>query len=190
MASRGKTRAGRGAVRIIGGRWRRRRIPVPAAGELRPTPDRVRETVFNWLDPFLPGAVCLDLFAGTGVLGFESLSRGAGRAVLVERDPRLAAALEGLRDTLGADAEVVCADALVYLGRRLPEPFDLVFVDPPYAEPVGPVFQALRPWLRPGARVYLERERSGPWPEPASFDWQHRSTAGGIAFGVATFSAE
>jgi 16S rRNA (guanine966-N2)-methyltransferase len=79
-----------GFVRIIGGTWRRRRIALPRDVALRPTPDRVRETLFNWLAPVLPGAECLDLYAGTGVLGFEALSRGAGRAVLVERDRQAA----------------------------------------------------------------------------------------------------
>ena len=91
-----------GSVRIIGGEWRGRRVEIVTGGELRPTPDRVRETVFNWLMPLLPGARCLDLYAGTGVLGLEALSRGAAESWFVERDPRAAAALEAMLVRLGA----------------------------------------------------------------------------------------
>jgi len=174
-----------GFVRIIGGEWRRRRIALPRDVELRPTPDRVRETLFNWLTPVLPGADCLDLFAGTGALGFEALSRGAASAVLVEREPRTAEALERVREELGAAAEIVRADAADYLARGARRHFDIVFVDPPFAEPVDPVLTALLPLLKPGARVYLERAESTPWPEIAGFDWLRRSRAGAVAFGLA-----
>ena len=123
-----------GVVRIIGGDWRGTRLPVADRDGLRPTADRVRETLFNWLQPMLPGARVLDLFAGTGALGLEALSRGAREAVLVERDPQLA---EGLRQLVarlpgGDRAQVVCADALAWL-RTAPGGFDLAFVDPPFA---------------------------------------------------------
>ena len=174
-----------GFVRIIGGEWRRRRIALPRDVELRPTPDRVRETLFNWLAPVLPGADCLDLFAGTGALGFEALSRGAASAVLVEREPRTVAALERVREELGAAAEIVCADAADYLARGARRRFDIVFVDPPFAEPAGPVLTGLLPLLKPGARVYLERAAESPWPEIAGLDWVRRSRAGAVAFGLA-----
>lgn len=170
-------------MRIIGGAWRRRRIAIPEGVDLRPTPDRVRETLFNWLGAIPSGAVCLDLFAGTGALGFEALSRGAARAVLVERDREAADALERVRDELKAPAEIVCDDAMEYLARG-GGPFDLVFVDPPYAEPVEGVLDALRRWLRPAARIYLERERGDFWPEPDWLEWSRRGTAGGVAFGL------
>ncbi len=128
-----------GKVRLIGGRWRGTRLAVPAVAGLRPTSDRVRETLFNWLMPALPGARVLDLFAGSGALGLEAVSRGAASAVLVERDRGLA---QALRDTVGRlDADdavhVVEADALGWLGgpAKLPGQggFDIAFVDPPFA---------------------------------------------------------
>ena len=122
-------------MRIIAGRWRRRRLPVAAAGDIRPTPDRVRETLFNWLGTGVEGKRCLDLFAGTGALGFEAASRGAKAVVLVERDRAAAAALELAVRTLGADnVEVERADALGWT----PPPgvrFDIVFLDPPWSGP-------------------------------------------------------
>jgi 16S rRNA (guanine966-N2)-methyltransferase len=177
-----------GAVRIIGGRWRRHRIAIPAGDLQRPTPDRVRETVFNWLNPHLPGASCLDLFAGTGVLGFEALSRGAGNAVLVERDLAAAEALEEINDELDARAEIVCADAMGYLNRSAIGPFDIAFVDPPFVDPVGPVIERLVPVLKPGAFVYLERTRGSEWHELAGARWTRRATAGNVEYGIAEFS--
>jgi 16S rRNA (guanine966-N2)-methyltransferase len=183
--NRGRTRPG--VVRIIGGNWRRHRIAIPAGVDLRPTPDRVRETVFNWLAPHLAGANCLDLFAGTGALAFEALSRGAAHAVLVESSARARAGLEATRDRLGANATIVGAAAESFLARPDGSRFDVVFVDPPYADPVARVFALLPAWLGVGARVYLERERHGPWPQPAGFDWLHRATAGAVDFGLADF---
>ena len=174
-----------GSVRIIAGAWRRHRIPVPDGLQLRPTPDRVRETLFNWLDPELAGTSCLDLFAGTGVLGFEALSRGASRAVLVEQNPRVAAALDQTNRELNAHAEVVCADAAKYLTRHGIGPFDVVFVDPPYSQPVEPVLEGLLAALKPGGLVYLERARGADWPNFPGARWSRRGTAGGIEFGLA-----
>jgi 16S rRNA (guanine966-N2)-methyltransferase len=185
MKARDRHHSQPGFVRIIGGIWRRRRIALPRAAGLRPTPDRVRETLFNWLAPVLPGAVCLDLFAGTGVLGFEALSRGAARAVLVEREPKAALALERVRGELGAAAEIVRADAENYLVRGDIGPFDIVFIDPPFADPVDQVLARLLPHLRPGARVYLERPRDQPWPELPGLSWLRQSRAGAVAFGLA-----
>jgi 16S rRNA (guanine966-N2)-methyltransferase len=175
-----------GSVRIIGGSWRRRRIAVPISPGMRPTPDRVRESLFNWIAPVLPGAVCLDLFAGTGALGLEALSRGAEQAVLVEHDRAAAAALTSVCDEFGANARVVCADASDYLSHSAPAAFDLVFVDPPYTRPVDDVLATLLRLLRPGAQVYLERSRDGPWPDAPNYNWRKRSTAGAVAYGLAT----
>lgn len=152
---------------------------------MRPSPDRVRETLFNWLAPVLPGAVCLDLFAGTGVLGLEALSRGARRAVFVERDERAAAALERAAESLGAEATVVRADAGVWVERANPGVFDIVFVDPPYAADIDALLARLPRLLAPGGRVYLERGRDAAWPAPAAYEWLRRSTAGAVAFGLA-----
>ena len=148
------------SVRIIAGDWRGRRIRFPAAPGLRPTSDRRRETLFNWLAPDLPGARCLDLFAGSGALGFEAASRGAARVVLVESSREVAAALAASRRALGAESrtEVIHARATRYLARAA-EPFDIVFLDPPFAQPalVGDACQRLASgWLAPGAWVYLE----------------------------------
>jgi len=177
-----------GSVRIIGGTWRRHRIVVPEVAGLRPTPDRVRETLFNWLEPILAGAHCLDLYAGSGVLGFEALSRGAEKAVLVECDSGVAAALNRVRQELKADAQIVCADVDHFLAGSDIGQFDIVFVDPPYSEAVSPVLEALLARLKSGACIYLERERGDQWPELARLEWSRRSAAGGIAYGLAEVS--
>lgn len=163
---------------------------MPAGSALRPTPDRVRETLFNWLDPVLPGAVCLDLYAGTGALGLEALSRGAGRCTFVERDRRAAAALERGCTELDAAATIVCDDAQAYLERRERSDADIVFVDPPYAHPAEPILAALLAALRPGALVYLERDRRADWPTPDGLVWRRRKTAGAVAFGLAELVPE
>ena len=147
---------GAGQVRIIGGRWRGTKLAVPDRPGLRPSSDRVRETLFNWLMPVLPGARVLDLFAGTGVLGLEALSRGAAQATLVERDPGLAMALREAVARLSAPAEVHAADAVAWLGSRA-EMFDLVFLDPPFADGLWErALAGLASRLSPGAWIYLE----------------------------------
>ncbi|MFC6841600.1 16S rRNA (guanine(966)-N(2))-methyltransferase RsmD [Xanthomonas theicola] len=154
-------RPGDGQVRIIGGRWRNTRLPVPDLPGLRPTPDRVRETLFNWLLPALPGARVLDLFAGSGALGLEAVSRGAASACLVERDPALAA---GLRDSVGrlqaqTQVQVVQDDALRWLAAPGADdaPADIAFVDPPFAAGLwDAVLQRLPARLAAGAWLYLE----------------------------------
>ena len=149
--------SGRNRVRIIAGKWRSRIVKFPAAAALRPTPDRVRETLFNWLGQRLDDLACLDLFAGSGALGFEALSRGAARVVMVERDRSVAAGLRASAKALGAEGlEVVESDALAYLDR-LREKFDLVFLDPPYASDLAVrALGKLPAHLAPGARVYVE----------------------------------
>ena len=178
-------------VRIVGGRWRGRRLPVPAGTGVRPTPDRVRETLFNWLAPSLPGAQCLDLFAGTGVLGLEALSRGAAGATFVERDAVLARALRERTGRLAAEARVFREDALEFLASRPPRRFDVVFVDPPYAMGLVEVLEKLAAWLGPGHRVYVERpvERGGsPLDEAAGAvpgaRLMKQGSAARVAFGL------
>jgi 16S rRNA (guanine966-N2)-methyltransferase len=148
-------------VRIIGGEWRSRRIGFPDHEGLRPSADRVRETVFNWLGQDLAGQHCLDLFAGSGALGFEALSRGAAGVAMVEKSRRVCDALRRNAELLGAkNLSVHCADALEFATARAADAtarFDLVFLDPPFSSAM--LAQALPrvvPLLRPGARVYVE----------------------------------
>jgi len=149
--------SGRNRVRIIAGKWRSRIVKFPAAAALRPTPDRVRETLFNWLGQRLDGLACLDLFAGSGALGFEALSRGASRVVMVERDRNVASGLRASGRALEAEAlDVVEGEALAYLDRTH-ERFDVAFLDPPYASDLAlRALAKLPPRLNPGARVYVE----------------------------------
>jgi len=173
-----------GQLRIIGGRWRRRRLPVVSVPGLRPTPDRVRETLFNWLQPVLPEARCLDLFAGTGALGLEAASRGARQVVLVERDPRAVAALHRAVADLAADRLRIVADDVRRWLSGPGSPFDIVFSDPPYgAGLTQPTCAALVAggWLAPDARIYLETESGGPEPATPP-DWQlvRETTAGEV----------
>jgi len=152
-----------GRIRIIGGVWRGRKLAVAPRQQLRPSPDRIRETVFNWLGPYLPGAACLDLFAGTGVLGFEAVSRGAAHATLVDKDPLIVDYLHRHRTALAAEdtVSIVQRDALAWLADTPPIPFDIVFLDPPFAQ--GLLLEALhglgRGWLKAHALVYLEAEK-------------------------------
>ena len=151
--------SGVGQVRLIGGRWRGSKLAVADAPGLRPTSDRVRETLFNWLQPMLPGARVLDLFAGSGALGLEALSRGAASAVLVESDRALAATLLATTQRLpgGEAATVVQADALSWLPTQPRASFDLAFVDPPFAAGLhGQVLAALAPVLAEHAWLYVE----------------------------------
>jgi 16S rRNA (guanine966-N2)-methyltransferase len=150
----------KGKVRIIAGRHRGRRIAVPDAPGLRPTPDRVRETLFNWLGQWLDALSCLDLFAGSGALGFEAASRGAKRVVMVERSPAVMKALEKSAQLLGMpEVELVRADALDYLSESR-DKFDLVFLDPPFGQNALPaVLERLPRVLAAGARLYVESDR-------------------------------
>lgn len=178
-----------GSIRIIGGEWRSRRLPVLSAEGLRPTPDRVRETLFNWLAPYIEGADCLDLFSGTGALCLEALSRGAARVVMVERQSAAVAQLRANLAYLGAPgAEVVTADALEYLAG-VPRPFDIVFLDPPFA--IAPEMiracstRVAARWIKPGGLVYVEAPRTlKELPLPANWEPLKRNTAGQVAFSL------
>ena len=143
-------------VRIIGGTFRGRRIAVPDRPGLRPTPDRVRETLFNWLGQRLDGLACLDLFAGSGALGFEAASRGAARVALVENDQAAFRALDETRKTIGFGAvELIYGDAFDYLSRG-DGVFDVVFLDPPFRQnALAAALERLPRRLKPGARVYV-----------------------------------
>jgi 16S rRNA (guanine966-N2)-methyltransferase len=180
-------RGPQGSVRIIAGEWRGRRIPIAADTMVRPTPDRVRETVFNWLRETVEGARCLDLYAGTGALGFEALSRGAAEAWFVEQDPALVAALGSQATTFGVRPRTLRQDVATFLRGPPTTRFDIVFLDPPYALPVEPLLALLPPWLAPGALVYVERPREPGLPAIAGAEWVKRSYAGAVEFGLLRF---
>ncbi len=150
-----------GGVRIVGGRWRGRRLAVAAGTDARPTPDRVRETLFNWLAPSVAGAQCLDLFAGTGALGLEALSRGAAGATFVEREAALVRAIKEHSTELAAEARVIHGDAMEFLSSPPERRFDVVFVDPPYSMDLGQVLERLPVWLEAEHLVYVERPAQG-----------------------------
>lgn len=149
--------AAKNKVRIIGGVWRSRLLTFPAQKDLRPTPDRVRETLFNWLGQDLTGRICLDLYAGSGALGFEAASRGAKRVVMVERDPAAFRGLQANSAALNAGAvELRRADALKFLDAD-DASYDVVFLDPPFRAGCLPqVLTALIPRLAPSAMVHVE----------------------------------
>lgn len=178
-------------LRVIGGQWRSRRLEFPDIPGLRPTPDRVRETLFNWLAPVLPGARCLDLFAGSGALGIEALSRAAGEVVFVERHPL---AVRALRDNLDRlDARNACveqAEALTWLAAP-GTPFEIVLLDPPFgAGLLEPVCLRLEEggWLTATAWIYLEAEAEADAPAPvlpASWIWHREKVAGTVAYRLA-----
>jgi 16S rRNA (guanine966-N2)-methyltransferase len=180
---------GRHEVRIIGGLWRGRKIRFPAGSSIRPSPDRVRETLFNWLAPHIRGARCLDLFAGSGVLGFESLSRGAASIVFVERDAAVVQHLRQLARDLAPDsASIIQGDAPGWLARP-GERFDVVFLDPPFGSGLLPgLLRRLDEggWLAPGAMVYIECGRVEGEPVlPASWHMHRCGRAGDVGYYLA-----
>ncbi|NDL71932.1 16S rRNA (guanine(966)-N(2))-methyltransferase RsmD [Vreelandella alkaliphila] len=179
-AQRGQVKAS-GKLRIIGGDFRRRQLPVLDHPGLRPTPDRVRETLFNWLGQHLFGKQVLDLFAGTGALGFESLSRGASSVTFVERDAQVAALISQNIITLGAsNGRVISADALTFLGQSS-HLADLVFLDPPFHQGLAaPCCSALEAgsWLADDAMIYVETEKSLSPEVPANWQLYRETHAG------------
>jgi 16S rRNA (guanine966-N2)-methyltransferase len=179
-----------GTLRIIGGQWRSRLIEFDAAEGVRPTPDRVRQTLFDWLAPLIEGASTLDLFAGSGALGFEALSRGAARASFVEQGARQAAAIRAAAAKLaaGARAEVVQSEALAWL-RGTAQRYDLVFLDPPYAAGLlAPALAALPRVLKPVNRIYLEWPRGQAPALPPGYTLLKEKQAGQVSYGLATYS--
>ena len=147
-------------VRIIGGQWKGRKLKFPDRVSLRPTLSRVRETLFNWLAPSIHDARCLDLFAGSGALGFEALSRGAAEVTFVERDRKAAEALKRNASLLGANATIFCTTASRFLARTR-DPFDLIFLDPPFGDRAAAALleKLLENHLTPGGLLYLEQDR-------------------------------
>jgi 16S rRNA (guanine966-N2)-methyltransferase len=175
-------------VRIIAGTWRGRRLSFAPVPGLRPTPDRVRETLFNWLAPVIRGARCLDLYAGSGALGLEAASRGAAEVVLVDNDRQVVAALGRQLETLGAhQVRVVQAEVLEWLSGPS-STFDIVFLDPPFRRGMlHPCIQQLagRGWLSDQARVYIEAEK-GLVPElPENWELLRSKAAGQVGYHLA-----
>lgn len=174
-------------LRIIGGRWRGRKITFPDIPGLRPTPDRVRETVFNWLAPYIHDAVCLDLFAGSGALGLEALSRGARHCSFVDSAPGAQNNLKALITTLDADTRASCYEqpAAQYL-QQAPPGFDLVFLDPPYRMGLVETASALlagRSLLAADALIYVETAAAEPLPSlPDRWELHREKHAGDVAY--------
>ncbi len=184
-AANKKSRPGR--LRIVAGKWRSRLLDIAEVPGLRPTSERVRETLFNWLAPSIQGARCLDLFAGTGALGFEAMSRGATEVVFVENSRRAIKAIEKSTKILDAAGVVVhCGDATEYLRDARPASFDIIFLDPPFADDR---LEALcrqideRGILAPGGRIYLEQDRAKPATElPDRWRILRNKTAGNVRY--------
>jgi 16S rRNA (guanine966-N2)-methyltransferase len=177
-------------LRIIGGKWRGRKIPVADIDGLRPTPDRIRETLFNWLALDCPGASVLDCFAGSGALGFEALSRAAKQLTMVEKDILAWRCLQQQVERFESDAITLLSGDLVKLIPEMNDQFDLVFIDPPYAMPQLR-YQAINSLLDhqrliDGARIFIE------WPVAEQFElpfpelsWLRQKKAGRVNFGIA-----
>jgi len=182
-------------VRIIAGRWRGSKLVFPDASGLRPTSDRIRETLFNWLAAVVPGARCLDLFAGSGALGFEAASRGAAQVVMLERNPEIVSALRASRERLDdGRVEIYAADASAWL-RRCEAPFDVVFLDPPFSDPqlLTESIAALSDHhcIKPGGWVYLELPKQASLPElPPDWVQEKAKTAGQVSYYLFRRTAE
>lgn len=175
-------------LRIIGGRWRGRKITVVDASGLRPTGDRLRETLFNWLAPDIAGARCLDLFAGSGALGLEALSRDAASCLFVDNTPAVCRQLEAVVTELGATgAEVRCASGPELLDRSAHGPFDIVFLDPPFASEL--LTAALQALAQPGrlaasARIYVEYPAAAQPPFPLGWKLLRERRAGDVGYAL------
>jgi len=171
-------------LRIIGGRWRGRRLSFPPIEAIRPSPDRVRETLFNWLQSPVVGATCLDLYAGSGALGLEALSRGAAQVSFVDREARVGRHLKETLDHLGcAQASVHVAQAQQFL-EGPPRAFDIVFLDPPFASDTLPRIgeQLAKGWLAPRAWVYIECPADMPPAFPPSWQLHRAGRAGQVGY--------
>ena len=183
-----KSRPGR--LRIVAGKWRSRLLDIADVPGLRPTSERVRETLFNWLAPSIHGARCLDLFAGTGALGFEALSRGAATVVFVDNSRRATKVIENSAKTLNATgARIHCTDAEDYLRAARDESFDIVFLDPPFADDrLGDLCRLIDELalVAPGGLVYLEQDRASPGIElPERWSLLRDKAAGNVRYMLA-----
>ncbi|AZZ90091.1 16S rRNA (guanine(966)-N(2))-methyltransferase RsmD [Hahella sp. KA22] len=190
MRHKGKSAPELGQLRIIGGSHRGRKLTFPALDGVRPTPDRVRETLFNWLMPIFPGPRCLDVFCGSGALGLEALSRGAADVTFIDQSPVIASHLKSQIQLLRADnASVASADALSWLRAASPnKPWEVVFLDPPFRkEFLAPALQILaeRRLLAANAYVYIEAEvELNPLPLPPGWAISRHKTAGQVQYAL------
>lgn len=180
------SRAGSGQIRIIGGQWRGRKLPVPDSPGLRPTTDRVRETLFNWLAPYMADARCLDCFAGSGALGLEALSRYASHATLLEMNKIVARQLQTNLATLKAlHGEVVNTDTLSWLAAA-GQAYDIAFIDPPFRKGILDKVLTLlenQGWLADEALIYVESEVEGGAPNvPSRWALHREKIAGQVAY--------
>ncbi len=180
---------GSNRFRIIAGQWRGRRLPFPPVPGVRPSPDRVRETLFNWLAPMVEGARCLDLFAGSGALGLEALSRGAASVIFVDQHREVVRSLRANLELLGcSDGEVVQDEATRFL-RRTPQVMDILLLDPPYeAQLLAPITARVEAggWIRDDGWVYLEQPAAaGEPPIPQNWDLVRRGRAGRVGYYLA-----
>jgi 16S rRNA (guanine966-N2)-methyltransferase len=190
MNMRSKPGGGAGAIRIIGGEWKRSKLQVAASPGLRPTPDRVRETLFNWLGQDLSGLRCLDAFAGSGALGFEAASRGAAQVLLIEQSPALVSSLRDNATRLRAtQLTVLRGDALSLMRQRAGQAWDVVFLDPPFGDGHNEALfrdalAAARDLISADGSLYLEAPRVWTEAELAELGWQvlRQGRAGLVAF--------
>lgn len=186
-ATASKAASSDGELRIIGGEWRSRKLRFPAVGGVRPTPARTRETLFNWLSPYLPGSHCLDLFAGSGALGLEALSRGAETALFVDSHASLTSALKANLSTLkSTQGKVLNTPVEKLLATPAPRAFDIIFMDPPFRQ--GLLDRILpwideHNWLTPGGWLYVEHESELATPlTPAHWRLHRHKTAGQVTY--------
>lgn len=186
---RGNNQTPMSQVRIIAGQWRGRKITFPDNQDIRPTPDRVRETLFNWLQWDLEGADCLDLFAGSGALGFEALSRGANKVTLIEKDSQVASNLKKNGHKLETKAcKLIQADAIHWLQTEPAHPQDIIFCDPPFGkELLRATTQAIegKGWLKPHGLIYCEAEGDlDSWPVPQTWAYLKHKKAGQVQYAL------
>ncbi len=187
-----------GELRIIGGQWRGRKLSFADLNGLRPSGDRIRETLFNWLAPYLPGTTCLDLFAGSGALGFEALSRGAAQLYFVDSAAQVIQQLQQHRQTLNcSNADIIQADGLSWLKNHSTKSnggFDIVFLDPPFADDkLAECFELLQlpGILKPSALIYFEASRDSILPALADSWTLHRhKKTGQIQYGLISVHPE
>lgn len=174
-------------LRIIGGEWRGRKLPFGTFEGLRPTPDSVRETLFNWLQPVIHGALCIDLYSGSGALGFEAISRGAASVTMLDKQNRITRQLQENAQTLKCtQANIFSQNALDYLAAPAIQPFNIAFIDPPYqqgmAEPSCRLLEE-NGWLAPGAMIYLEVEKElTTLPIPSNWEILRSKKTGHVSF--------